>query len=98
MNHAATSSQPEDLFVDAFTQVFGFEKAQLLIQELEYQDFLGNGRLVQPSAEGLSPEPAVGNETSVAADQTGGLACHQRPMAAFRQHNVQADIEIGGVG
>lgn len=46
MSHSETSSQPEDLFVDLFTQVFGLEKAQLLIPELDYQDFLGNGRRI----------------------------------------------------
>lgn len=46
INDAATSSQPEDIFVDIFSQVFGFEKAQLLVPELDYQDFIGNGRRI----------------------------------------------------
>ncbi|HEU4386576.1 MAG TPA: DEAD/DEAH box helicase family protein [Blastocatellia bacterium] len=46
MNRAATSSQPEDLFVDLFSQVFGVEKAQLLVPELDYKDFDGVQRFV----------------------------------------------------
>jgi hypothetical protein len=34
MNRVATS-QPEDLFVDLFSQVFGVEKAQLLVPDLD---------------------------------------------------------------
>jgi hypothetical protein len=41
MNRAATSSQPEDIFVDLFSQVFGVEKAQLLVPEFDYRDFDG---------------------------------------------------------
>lgn len=46
MNRAATSSQPEDLFVDLFSEVFGVDKAQLLVPELDYRDFDGIQRFI----------------------------------------------------
>jgi superfamily II DNA or RNA helicase len=46
MNRAATSSQPEDIFVDLFSQVFGVEKAQLLVPEFDYRDFDGIQRFI----------------------------------------------------
>ena len=46
ISDAATSSQPEDIFVDIFSQVFGFEKAQLLVPELDFQDFIGGSRRI----------------------------------------------------
>ena len=46
MQRAATSTQPEDIFVDLFREVFGLEKAQMLVHEFPYRDFLGNHRFV----------------------------------------------------
>jgi superfamily II DNA or RNA helicase len=46
MNRAVTSSQPEDIFVDLFTEVFGVEKAQLLVPQFEYRDFDGADRFL----------------------------------------------------
>ncbi len=46
MERSAHSSQPEDVFVDAFCDVFGFEKAQLLVHEFPHRDFLGNTRFI----------------------------------------------------
>jgi superfamily II DNA or RNA helicase len=46
MNRAATSSRPEDIFVDLFSQVFGVEKTQLLAPEFEYTDFEENRRFI----------------------------------------------------
>ncbi|MCL5097998.1 MAG: DEAD/DEAH box helicase family protein, partial [Candidatus Omnitrophica bacterium] len=43
---AAQSTQPEDVFVDLFREVFGLEKAQMLVHEFPYRDFLGNHRFV----------------------------------------------------
>jgi len=46
MNRAATSSRPEDIFVDLFSQVFGVEKTQLLTPEFEFTDFDENRRFI----------------------------------------------------
>jgi hypothetical protein len=46
MKRAATSSRPEDIFVDLFSQVFGVEKTQLLAPEFEYTDFDENRRFI----------------------------------------------------
>ncbi len=46
MERAAQSTQPEDVFVDLFREVFGLDKAQLLVHEFPYRDFLGNHRFV----------------------------------------------------
>jgi len=46
MNRAGTSSRPEDIFVDLFSQVFGVERTQLLAPEFEYTDFDENRRLI----------------------------------------------------
>src|ERR1700733_15289164 len=46
MNRAATSSRPEDIFVDLFSQVFGVEKTQRLAPEFEYTDFDENRRFI----------------------------------------------------
>jgi superfamily II DNA or RNA helicase len=46
MERAAHSTQPEDLFVDLFREVFGLEKAQMLAHEFPYRDFLGNTRFI----------------------------------------------------
>lgn len=43
---AATSSQPEDMFVELFTQVFGLEKTQLLVPEHPVADIYGNQRFI----------------------------------------------------
>jgi superfamily II DNA or RNA helicase len=43
---AATSSAPEDVFVELFAQVFGLEKVQLLAHEYPVEDIYGNGRLI----------------------------------------------------
>jgi hypothetical protein len=46
MERAAHSTQPEDVFVDLFRELFGLEKAQMLAHEFPYRDFLGNTRFV----------------------------------------------------
>lgn len=46
MERAASSTQPEDIFVDLFREVFGLEKAQMLVHEFPYRDFLGKTRFV----------------------------------------------------
>lgn len=46
MERAAQSSVPEDIFVDLFREVFGLEKAQMLVHEFPYRDFLGNPRFI----------------------------------------------------
>ena len=46
MERTAQSTQPEDVFVDLFREVFGLDKAQLLVHEFPYRDFLGNHRFV----------------------------------------------------
>lgn len=38
------ASGPEDAFVDLFAQVFGLEKAQLLVHEYPFRDIYDNGR------------------------------------------------------
>lgn len=45
-DRSAVASGPEDLFVELFSQVFGFEKTQLLTPEYPVQDFLGNSRFI----------------------------------------------------
>lgn len=45
-DRAATSSGAEDLFVELFAQVFGFEKTQLLAPEYPIRDLLGNSRFI----------------------------------------------------
>jgi superfamily II DNA or RNA helicase len=42
----AQSSEPEDLFVELFAQVFGVEKVQLLVHDLPVQDIYGKGRFI----------------------------------------------------
>jgi hypothetical protein len=46
MQRSASSTQTEDIFVDLFREVFGLEKAQKLVHEFPYRDFLGNHRFV----------------------------------------------------
>ena len=46
MQRAAQSTQPEDIFVELFRQVFGLEKTQMLVHEFPYRDFLGNYRFL----------------------------------------------------
>jgi len=46
MQRAAHASLPEDLFVDLFRDVFGLDKAQLLVHEFPYRDFMGNARFI----------------------------------------------------
>ena len=46
MERAAQSTQPEDIFVDLFREVFGLDKTQILVHEYPYRDFLGNHRFV----------------------------------------------------
>lgn len=46
MERAASSTQPGDIFVDLFREVFGLEKAQMLVHEFPYRDFLGTTRFV----------------------------------------------------
>src|SRR5207247_9577536 len=43
---AATSSAPEDLFVELFAQVFGLEKVQMLAHEYQVEDIYGAGRSI----------------------------------------------------
>jgi len=43
---AETSSQPEDLFVELFVQVFGLEKVQSLTHEYPFVDIYGNSRYI----------------------------------------------------
>lgn len=45
-DRSAQSSGAEDLFVDLFAQVFGFEKTQLLVPEYPVRDLLGNPRFI----------------------------------------------------
>jgi superfamily II DNA or RNA helicase len=45
-DRVATSTAPEDLFTDLFTQVFGVEKAQLLAPQHPVTDVYGNSRFV----------------------------------------------------
>lgn len=45
-DRAATASGAEDLFVDLFSQVFGFERTQLLTPEYPVKDLLGNARYI----------------------------------------------------
>jgi very-short-patch-repair endonuclease len=40
------ASGPEDAFVDLFAQVFGLEKAQLLVHEYPFRDIYDNGRFI----------------------------------------------------
>lgn len=46
MERAAQSTQPEDIFVDLFREVFGLEKTQMLVHEFPYRDFVGNTRFI----------------------------------------------------
>ena len=43
---AATSSTPEDLFAELFTQVFGLEKALLLVPQYPVRDINEGSRFV----------------------------------------------------
>ncbi len=43
---SATSSSPEDLFAELFTQVFGIEKIPLLTPEFPFEDIYGGSRFV----------------------------------------------------
>jgi superfamily II DNA or RNA helicase len=45
-DRAARASSAEDLFVELFSQVFGFEKTQLLAPEYPVRDLLGNSRFI----------------------------------------------------
>jgi superfamily II DNA or RNA helicase len=42
----AQSSEPEDLFVELFAQVFGVEKVQLLAHDFPIEDIYGKGRFI----------------------------------------------------
>lgn len=42
----AEASGPEDQFVELFAQVFGLEKAQLLVHEYPFRDIYDNGRFI----------------------------------------------------
>lgn len=42
----AQSSEPEDLFIQLFAQVFGLEKVQLLVHDFPIEDIYGKGRFV----------------------------------------------------
>jgi hypothetical protein len=46
MSRGAESSIPEDDFVDLFADVFGLEKAQLLVHEFAYRDVVDGQRFV----------------------------------------------------
>jgi hypothetical protein len=46
VERAAQSSMPEDIFVDLFREALGLEKAQMLVHEFPYWDFLGNLRFI----------------------------------------------------
>lgn len=46
MSRGAESTIPEDDFVDLFADVFGLEKAQLLVHELGYRDIAGAQRFI----------------------------------------------------
>lgn len=41
-----TSTRPEDIFAELFTQVFGLEKAQLLVPQHPVDDIYGNSRYI----------------------------------------------------
>ena len=43
---SATSSTPEDLFAELFTQVFGIENARLLTPEFPVEDIYGGSRFI----------------------------------------------------
>src|SRR6516162_7855129 len=43
---STTSSRPEDLFVELFTQVFGVENVRLLTPELAVEDIYGGCRFI----------------------------------------------------
>jgi superfamily II DNA or RNA helicase len=45
-DRAATSSAPEDLFAELFTQVFGLDKALLLASQYPVSDIYGNSRFI----------------------------------------------------
>src|SRR5690242_16421268 len=48
----AVSSAPEDLFAEIFTEVFGLEKAQLLVPEYPVTDIYGSSRYVDLALRG----------------------------------------------
>jgi superfamily II DNA or RNA helicase len=43
---SATSSRPEDLFIELFAQVFGLENVRLLAPEFAVEDIYGGGRFI----------------------------------------------------
>jgi hypothetical protein len=45
-DRAATSTKPQDLFIELFAQVFGLEKVQFLSPEHPFQDILGTPRFI----------------------------------------------------
>ncbi|HUY34520.1 MAG TPA: DEAD/DEAH box helicase family protein [Pirellulales bacterium] len=42
----AIASEPEDIFVELFAQVFGFEKVQMLVHDFAVEDIYGTGRFI----------------------------------------------------
>src|SRR5579864_3005411 len=74
---AATSSTPEDLFTDLFTQVFGLEKTFLLVPQCPVKDIYDKGRFV---------DYALKTRNQRIAFEIDGLTWHVRDATTVAQY------------